>query len=1377
MRPQVTIKAVVFVLIVNLVLGASAPAVDTIWQADVNNWSIAANWNNGEPLADVNAIVNNDGTVEIDQAGEVCLNLILGNLTGFGGTVSMTAGALNVAEDVNGFGPGTSRLELDGGTLTVSGDIRLDRMFLGISNTGVVYIQPNPQVVDITRLFIGDEATGGGTYTKNSNGLLDTGELYVGLDGTGVFNHNAGNVDNFRLDVATQTGSTGNYNLNNPGCVLESGTESIGRSGIGTFTQNNGTNRISNLLYLGEFADGNGTYNLNAGNLEGAGGGAVNREYIGNLGIGDFNHVSGNNAANALYLGWGGSATGTYDLQAGSLTTTLEEVGRSGRGTFTQNGGTNNTQELFLSLNTDSRGTYNLNNGTLLAGTAEYVGIRDFASFVHNNGDNTTGSLYIDTNSVYTLGGGQLTVNEREYLETEGRFIQNGGVHNVNDILYLGRSGEPNVAYELTDGSLTVGDPCAVPYPGTLHWASPGSEYIGFRSLGLGTFTQTGGTNTAYNNLYVGYQHYSAGIYDQSTGDGDTVVGNDLFIALNAWSRGEYRLGETSDVIVGRDEYIGWGGNGRFIQNGGENNCNKLSVGLHLPSSGLYTLNEGDLGANEEYIAQNGHFLQNGGTNTTGKLYLGRFVGFKWGLTWGWQPTAPPDPWVNFRIARYTKNGGALFVTNPACAYIGYEGTGAFEHYDGNNVITGSLHVGNAADSAGKYVLDINNAGLLEVENEIRIGADSGLGRFEWFNGDINVPNCTLGNNGTLAMGFDFNVNDLASGALFVGGATNVTGLDEGMLEVTNGATATNNQSRTLRAVRVGSNTGAGTFMQNGGSNNIINYLEIDPNGRYVYSGGNLDIYDGGLHIAGEFDFTNSFRTLDVGSSSLVNLVDANFTNCSNASFNINSSDCLTILPVGFSPGQFYSYTNYGREHTDGNTLEFSSSDSYTFQGIIGDHVKCFGNSSLRATTDGYLNLLDGLELSGFSDVNLGSGVVAINDSNSGIDSANAKLAGDSMFVGIDGGTGSFVQNDGNAVISSDVLLGYGSGSNGYYSLDNGGSLEAGSIYVGFDANGTFDHNVGNVNARHDLFVGYGPDSNGLYVSWAVTTNIISGFVCSTIGYEGTGQFIQQNGTHNAGGALNMGVKEGSSGTYKIYKGNLETDQLNVGLMGDGRFEILQAPDPNITVKELLNFGPNSIFVAVEGSTIHMNSAAFDNQNIDPNDLEGLSNLMLIFEGGSADPNTYQFEVSGKDIGAGLIGFETNFALEALDIGGTDIGRIQLVDRYYNQMDGDSNEALYVYNLNIGPGSYLDLNGLNLYYVNSSIDGTATIDENSGTIAEILLGDFEPDGDVDLVDFASFALRWKGTGCGICGAADLTDDGNVDIYDLQKFTDNWLAGK
>jgi hypothetical protein len=54
-------------------------------------------------------------------------------------------------------------------------------------------------------------------------------------------------------------------------------------------------------------------------------------------------------------------------------------------------------------------------------------------------------------------------------------------------------------------------------------------------------------------------------------------------------------------------------------------------------------------------------------------------------------------------------------------------------------------------------------------------------------------------------------------------------------------------------------------------------------------------------------------------------------------------------------------------------------------------------------------------------------------------------------------------------------------------------------------------------------------------------------------------------------------------------------------------------------------------------------------------------------------------------------------------------------------------------------------------------------------------GDFEPDGDVDLADFAAFALHWLEINCCVCGGADLTCDGNVWLDDLLAFAKNWLA--
>ncbi len=56
-------------------------------------------------------------------------------------------------------------------------------------------------------------------------------------------------------------------------------------------------------------------------------------------------------------------------------------------------------------------------------------------------------------------------------------------------------------------------------------------------------------------------------------------------------------------------------------------------------------------------------------------------------------------------------------------------------------------------------------------------------------------------------------------------------------------------------------------------------------------------------------------------------------------------------------------------------------------------------------------------------------------------------------------------------------------------------------------------------------------------------------------------------------------------------------------------------------------------------------------------------------------------------------------------------------------------------------------------------------------------GDFDNDYDVDLNDFAAFALYYGLTGCGRCGGADLAaDDGIVDMRDVLEFANWWLTG-
>ena len=53
-------------------------------------------------------------------------------------------------------------------------------------------------------------------------------------------------------------------------------------------------------------------------------------------------------------------------------------------------------------------------------------------------------------------------------------------------------------------------------------------------------------------------------------------------------------------------------------------------------------------------------------------------------------------------------------------------------------------------------------------------------------------------------------------------------------------------------------------------------------------------------------------------------------------------------------------------------------------------------------------------------------------------------------------------------------------------------------------------------------------------------------------------------------------------------------------------------------------------------------------------------------------------------------------------------------------------------------------------------------------------GDYEPDGDIDLWDFARLADEWLNTDCGFCSQVDFNSDLDVNFKDLAILIESWL---
>lgn len=123
---------------------------------------------------------------------------------------------------------------------------------------------------------------------------------------------------------------------------------------------------------------------------------------------------------------------------------------------------------------------------------------------------------------------------------------------------------------------------------------------------------------------------------------------------------------------------------------------------------------------------------------------------------------------------------------------------------------------------------------------------------------------------------------------------------------------------------------------------------------------------------------------------------------------------------------------------------------------------------------------------------------------------------------------------------------------------------------------------------------------------------------------------------------------------------------------------------------------------------------------------------------------------------------------------------------YYSQSYASSHHNwndLFLFEPQLEPGisqeilDQLRVQNIRLFLCTCPVPSPCVIVQTYGFDSEPFIpGDFEPDGDVDLADFAAFAVHWPNTVCDDCGGADLTGEGNVDWNDLREFAANWLAG-
>ncbi len=485
---------------------------------------------------------------------------------------------------------------------------------------------------------------GNGTFTQ-TGGSHQSSSLTIATHATGAYNQSGGtNQVLSNLDIGNSATSSGSYNLSgtaslmvgSTGPIINVGTETVGRNGMGTFTQTGGTHTVNGYLNIG--ASANGTYNQS--------GGTVN--------------VSGLNIG--LYSG----STGTYIQTAGDVTAGSVIIGGNG-----------------------SNGSYNLSGTAYIAASNEIIGQAGIGTFNQSGGINiVNNTLYVGyysySNGTYNLSAGSLTVNDEHigysspgYSGT-GNFTQTGGTHTVNNNLTIGYGGTG--AYTLSGGEHTVGGDLNLSYI---------SGSSGTYNLNAGSFTVGGDVTKGIGTsiLNIGGGNLIVGGGNGSVDVGNLVLGSISGANVN-YTLLDTGLYENTNKIAGAlttsNLTLGKDGTGTFTQNGGTNTISgTVTLAANAGSSGTYNLNDGVLRATTITVNSGGTFNFNGGT-----LSVDQFNGDLANL--GGTLAPGNSPGVTNITGNYSQSETGIFAVE-----IGGAGLGQFDilNISGTATLDGTLNV------------------------------------------------------------------------------------------------------------------------------------------------------------------------------------------------------------------------------------------------------------------------------------------------------------------------------------------------------------------------------------------------------------------------------------------------------------------------------------------------------------------------------------------------------------------------------------------------------------------------------------------------------------------------------------------------------------
>lgn len=1305
-------------------LGAAAWASEpksTYWQhdpAEPGEWFDATNWSAGLPGPGTWTYIDNGGTAVIHALtilggpddwinGEAAASMLyVGD--GKGGAVEQASGTLKVTSDIylNRYGQAWASYNLLGGWVFA------DNVYIGAAAVWDGTMEP-------VRPCGGRFRQTGGVCVIGGDSAA-SGWLHVGAWLAQPIPLGSGSEPQAGLPAAGGDDAPywpgALYEL--AGGELSTAATSVGSGGTGKFVQTGGTSRV--------------------------GGGLL---------------VSGS--------GWGcgspgsrGTCTeGTYVLEGGRLSAGSVRVGHTGRGWFYQNGGTARIDKT-LQVGADwswwivdciipADGHYVLNDGLLQTGTTE-VGVGGVGEFVQTGGAHEiAGLLRVGGHPSWPLPFGQAAADPAP-----------SGAPEPADL--WPDPGPPRGAYAMQGGTLSAARMEIGPGYWAWPWDGTGYDYT-VAVLPSANFAQTGGDVKVKGEVQV-----RSGRYDLSAGT--LTAGSLLLTGPFPYNTGQFRqTGGTCTVTGGLEVgtepwpvYLpDWAVEPRLDPAGNADADPAWWKGAQ------YTLAGGDLFTGYVHVGYQGpgRFVQSAGTHTiAGSLYVGGGRYYILDTTSSPDPAVPePYPW-RCEQGTYEISGGALAAGS---VHVGQWGRGRFVQSGGEVSVTGCLQVGgnwwwwprpiwdsDAPEAAmtsvlppddsrpgqGTYVL---SAGILKTrQTEVGLG---GWGQFVQTGGRHLVGE-------TLRIGGDPywlpTLNAAEGDATIIwppcpwpcSGSYTLSGgeLSAGRVEIrspywhwygnpvicgveTDGSVWPEPGERLLWP--------PATFRQTAGDVKVARDFSV-RGGRCEISGGTLTALELFLSNWCAWDasrFDQSGGTVEVRGLHIGAPTDLEVTLR-------DDGTPMAIMPYP-SGGAVYAIRDGS---LSAGRIAVTSSLPWERRPIL-----------FESAAQTFLPPEKWLDLVAWSpaafcqsggDVKVAGGLT--------VSSGRADVSGGTLSV-------------------QDIDLSSFRSAAASWLRVCGGNVEVrGSLHVG---------------AQYWINVGPPPETGGAI--GPIMPSPSGPAICLLSAGTLTAESVEVAGFGKAmlcqtGGELEVGRSlevVGTNAVCGLYGGELTTPVLRVGRgayasssNAAGARLHLGGREAHVTVTESLIFGGDGHFSAVAGSSIQMKGADLENYSRDPVALLGLDSLRLVFTIGTEDDLDWEtYEVAGKDLGFVRHGWWENFQLHTLQVGGEDVGELKLVDEFDNQPDYDR-EALYVRYLRIGPGSKLDLNGLNLYYLDGCIDDDAIIfggrTERIPDPAWALPCDLDFDGCVSRGDFEKLRVAF-GQPDVTAADGDLDGDGDVDAFD------------